>query len=100
MGSRFDEIARRKDLLIERCAQDREELAACFRQLCLPFHLGAFLLMLDKARRAYPVTAAGLYSLLVTRFAAKLTRAAGKLIGVVRVIRPLWSWWSKRRRSA
>lgn len=100
MASRLDEIARRKDLLIERCAQDREELAACVRQICLPFHLGAFLLMLDKARRAYPAAVAGLSSLLVTRLAAKLTRAVGKLIGVVRVIRPLWSWWSKRRRSA
>lgn len=100
MASRLDEIARRKDLLIERCAQDRDELAACVRQICLPFHLGAFLLMLDKTRRAYPVAAAGLSSLLVTRLAAKLTRAAGKLIGVFRVMRPLWLWWSKRRRSA
>jgi hypothetical protein len=100
MGSRLDEIARRKNLLIERCARDREELAAGFRQICLPFHLGAFLLMLGKARRAYPVAAAGLSSILVTGLAAKLTRTMGKLIGVVRVIRPLWSWWSKRRLSA
>jgi hypothetical protein len=100
MGSRFDEIARRKKFLIERCARDREELAACFRQVCLPFNLGAFLLMIGKTLRAYPVTAAGLSSLIVTGFGAKLMRAAGKLIAVTRVIRPLWSWWSKRRRSA
>jgi hypothetical protein len=100
MGRKFDEIARRKELLIERCAREREELADCFRQICLPLHLGAFLLMVGKALRAYPAAAAGLSSLLVTGFGAKLMRAAGKLIGVVRVIRPLWSWWSKRRPRA
>ncbi len=99
MGKRFDEIAQRKKLLIERCARDRDELAACFRQIQTPFNLGVFFIRLGKVVKAYPVAAAGLSSLFVTGVGAKLVRAAGKLLGLIRVVRPLWSWWSKRRRS-
>ena len=99
MSKRFDEIARRKEILIQRCAEERQVLAACFRQISLPFHLGAFFLMIGKGLRAYPAASAGLTSLILTGLVSKLTRAAGKLIAVTRVIRPLWSWWAKRPRA-
>ncbi len=100
MTRRFDDIARRKKLLVERCAQDRDKLAACFQQIRLPLYLGIFFTMIGQALRAYPMAAAGLSSLLATGYAVKLTRFARKAIGIVRVVRPLWSWWSKRRRRA
>ncbi len=104
MASRFDDIARRKKLLVERCGRDRDELAACFQQIRLPFNLGVLFStighvpMIGKALRAYPMAAAGISSLLATGLAVKLARAAREAMGVVRAVRPLWSWWSKRRR--
>jgi hypothetical protein len=98
MDRRFDEIARRKQILVERCERNRNELAACFRQIRLPLNLGMLLTPIGKVLRAYPMAAAGLSSLLATGYAVKLTRVAGKAIGMIRVARPLWSWWSKRRR--
>jgi hypothetical protein len=101
----LDEIARRKKILIERCAQEREELAASLRLFHLPFNLGAVLKRAGKLLHAYPL-AAGLSSLVVIGYGVKLTRAARKLLEAarklleaVRTIRPLWAWWSKRRRA-
>lgn len=99
MDRRFDDIARRKQLLVERCERDRNKLAACFKQLRLPLNLGMLFTGIGKVLRAYPMAVAGLSSLLATGYAVKLTRAAGKAISVVRTVRPLWSWWSKRRRK-
>ena len=104
MASLFDDIARRKKLLVERCARDRDELASCFQQIRLPFNLGGILStighvpMIGKALRAYPVATTAISSLLATGLAVKLARAAREAMGVVSAVRPLWSWWSKRRR--
>lgn len=54
--------------------------------------------MIGKGLRAYPMAAAGLSSLFAAGYAVKLTRFARKMMGVLSVVRPLWSWWSKRRR--
>jgi hypothetical protein len=98
MSKRFDEIARRKEILIQRCAQEREELAAAFHRIYLPFNLGAVLIKAGKLFRAHPL-AAGVSSLFVTGYGVKLMRAVGKLLEMGRFIRPLWSWWSQRRRA-
>ena len=98
MGKRFDEIARRKEILIERCAQEREELAAALNQIHLPLNLGAVFMMAGKLLQTYPLVA-GLSSLVITGYGVKLTRAVGKLVGMAGMIRPLWSWWSKGRHA-
>jgi hypothetical protein len=98
MSKRFDEIARRKEILIQRCAQEREELVAAFQRIYLPFNLGAVLITAGKLLRAHPL-AAGLSSLFVTGYGVKLMRALRKLLEMARIFRPLWSWWSKRRRT-
>jgi hypothetical protein len=98
MRKRFDEIARRKEILIERCARDRKELAAALHQIHLPLHLGAILTKAGKLLQAYPLVA-GLSSLLVTGYGLKLMRTAGKFVAMARIISPVWSWWSKRRRA-
>jgi hypothetical protein len=100
MSKRFDEIARRKEVLIERCAQEREELAAAFEQIRLPLNLGALLMAVGKVLRAYPMAVTGLSGLFVAGYGAKLTRFVGKWVRFVRITWPFWSWWSKRRRAA
>lgn len=95
--NRFDEIARRKEILIERCVVDRKELAAALNQIHLPLNLGAILAKIGKLLQAYPL-AAGLSSLFVTGYGLKLTRTAGKFVAMARIVAPLWSWWSKRHR--
>jgi hypothetical protein len=98
MSKRFDEIARRKEILIQRCAQEREALAAAFQRIYLPFNLGAVLIKAGKFFRTHPF-AAGLSSLFVTGYGVKLTRAARRLLEMARIFRPLWSWWLKRHRA-
>ena len=98
MSKRFDDIARRKEILIQRCTQEREALAAALQRIYLPFNLGGVLIKAGKFFRAHPL-AAGLSSLFVTGYGVKLTRAARKLLEITRIFHPLWSWWSKRRRA-
>jgi len=42
---------------------------------------------------------AGISSLLASGYATKLTTAGSQLFKLLRVARPLWSWWSTRRRG-
>jgi hypothetical protein len=96
MANRFDEIARRKEALIARCAQERDELSAALERIHLPLNLGAVFARLGRMIQSYPL-AAGISSLLVTGYSVKLTRTAGKLMELARIFQPAWSWWSKRR---
>ena len=65
MSDRFEEIIRRKQVLIDRCARDREELAASCRRIHLPLGFGAVLTVLGKTLKSYPILVAGLSTLLV-----------------------------------
>ena len=96
MSNRLDDIARRKEVLVQRCAQEREELARVIQRICLPFNLSRVLSTGGKLFRSHPF-AAGLSALAITGYGVKLTRAAKKLAEMIRVFRPVWSWWSKRR---
>ena len=98
MSNRLEEIARRKQVLIERCARDREELATSFQRIRLPLSFGAVLTVLGKTLKSYPIMVAGLSSLLVGGYGAKLAKSAGKLFSLGQAILPLWSWWTKRRK--
>jgi hypothetical protein len=94
--NRFEEIARRKQVLIDRCARDREELAASCRRIHLPLSLGAVLTVLGRSLKSYPILVAGISSLLVGGYAGKLTKSAGKLFSLGHAFLPLWSWWTRR----
>ena len=96
MSNRFEEIARRKQVLVDRCARDREELAAAFPRIRLPLGLGAVLTVLGKTLKSYPILVAGVSTLLVGGYGGKLTKSAGKLLGLGQTILPLWSWWTRR----
>jgi hypothetical protein len=98
VSNRLEEIAHRKQILIERCARDREELAASFHRIHLPLGLGAFLTMLGKTLKSYPIFVAGISTLLVGGYGTTLAKSAGKLFKLSQAILPLWSWWAKRRK--
>lgn len=98
MNNRLEELARRKEALVQRCAQDRIELARSLSRVRSPLHFRTFLLAAGKMLKAYPVTVAGLSSLVVSGYVGTLTKSAVKLLSGGRMIQPVWSWWSKRRR--
>ena len=79
MSNRFEEIARRKQLLVDRCARDREELAAAFPRIRLPLGLGAVLTVLGKTLKSYPILVTGISSLLIGGYEGKLTKSARTL---------------------
>ena len=96
--NRFEDIARRKQVLIDRCARDREELATFSNQIRLPLTFGAVLTVLGKTLRSYPILVAGISSLLVGGFGGGLTKSAGTVFRLGQVFLPLWSWWTRRRK--
>ncbi|HSE86681.1 MAG TPA: hypothetical protein VLJ79_10700 [Candidatus Binatia bacterium] len=96
MSNRFEEIARRKQILVDQCARDREELAANCHRIRLPASLGVGLMVLGKTLKSYPILVAGISSLLVSGYGGKLAKSTGKLLGLGRAILPLWSWWTRR----
>ena len=98
MSNRFEEIARHKQILVDQCAREREELAATCHRIQVPLSVGALLMLLGKTLKSYPVLVAGISSLLVSGYGGKLARSTGKLLGLGRAILPFWSWWAKRRK--
>lgn len=99
MSKRLAEIAERKRALIEKAGRERAELTAAYRKIRSPIEIGGTLLALGRALKRHPLVAAGISSFLVSGYAGKLLQSAGKLLGLWRVTRPVWSWWSKRRKS-
>ncbi len=98
MTSRLEELARRKELLIERCAQEREELASSCHRMRLPLGLGAVLMVAGKTLKSYPILVAGVSSLLASGYGGKLAKSTGTLFRLGQAIMPLWSWLTKRRK--
>jgi hypothetical protein len=99
VSNRLTDIARRKQLLIERCAGDREALADAFHRVRPSLGVGALLLTLGGLLKAYPILVTGLSALLVSGYGGKLTKSAGQLLSLGQAIRPLWSWWAKSRKN-
>jgi hypothetical protein len=98
MSNRLAEIARRKQLLIERCEGDRQEITASLGRVRPALGVGALLLTLGGFLKAYPVLVTGVSALLVSGYGGKLTKSAGQLLSLGQAIRPLWSWWAKSRK--
>jgi hypothetical protein len=98
VNKRFEDIARRKQALIEKAALQRTELAAAYHSMRSPFELGRILFGVGRALKAYPVIAAAISSILVSGYAGKLLRGAGEIVKLWRLFLPIHTWWSKRRR--
>ena len=99
MANRLDEIARRKQALIDRAAEERADLARSWADLKSPFDISSTVLGIGRALKTHPIIAAGLSSFLVSGYAGKLLKATGELLKVWHLARPLWGWWRGRGKA-
>jgi hypothetical protein len=95
----LDELARRKQALIDRCDTERAEMSALWGKIRSPFDVSGTLLGIGRMLKTHPIIAAGISSLLVSGYATKLMKQAGELIKLWRLALPLWGWWTKRRKA-
>ncbi len=98
MNNRFEELARRKQALIDRCARERAELSALCERIRSPFDLSGTLLGVGRMLKTHPMIAAGFSSLLVSGYAGRLLKSAGDLVKLWRLALPLWGWLTKQRK--
>ena len=99
MNSRLQEIARRKQILIDKAARERYDLAKAYDGLRLPFGMSAPLLGIVRVLKTHPVVTAGLSSLLVGGYASRLLWSVTKLFALWRIVLPIWAWLNKRGKA-
>jgi hypothetical protein len=99
VNSRLQEIARRKQDLIDKAARERYDLAKAYDGLRLPFGMNAPLLGIGRMLKSHPVITAGLSSVLVGGYASRLLRSMTEFFKLWRIVLPLWAWLSKRRKA-
>jgi len=97
MTKRLEELTLRKQSLIDRCARERADLAAAWGKIRSPLAVGVTLLGVGRSLRRHPVIAAGLSSLLVSGYGAKLFRQAREMFQLWRLVQPIRMWWRKFR---
>ena len=97
MANRFEEIARRKQALIDKAAQERADVARNYANLKSPFDLSATVLGIGRVLKTHPIVAAGLSSFL--GYAGKALRSASEGLQLWKLAQPIWSWWRKRRKK-
>jgi len=99
MANRLQDIARRKQALIDRAAHERAEIARNYANLKSPFDMSSTVLGLGRALKTHPIVAAGLSSFLVSGYAGKALRSAIGALRFWKLALPIWSWWRKRRKK-
>lgn len=97
MASRFDDIAQRKQALIDKAAQERADLARSYANLKAPFAMSGILVALGRLLKTYPMVAAGLSSLVVSGYAGKALKSAGGALKLWKFAQPIWGWWRRRK---
>ena len=97
MTSRLEEIARRKQALIDKAAQERAHLARSYANLKSPFDLSSTVLGIGRTLKTHPIVAAGLSSFLVSGYAGKLLKSSIEALQLWKLAQPIWNWWRKRR---
>ena len=100
MNKRFEQIARRKQALIDKAARERTELAATFNKLRSPFDFSGIIYRIGRVLKARPVITAGASTLLVSGLAGKLFKGTNQVLKLGRVALPLWVWWRKHRKTS
>jgi hypothetical protein len=99
VNSRLQEIARRKQILIDQAARERYELGKVYNSLRLPFGMSAPLLGIVRVLKTHPLITAGLSSVLVGGYASRLLRSVTEFFKLWRIVLPIWAWWSKRDKA-
>ena len=97
MNRRLENLERRKQNLIARCAQEREEVANGFERCRPHLDLTKTLASLGNSLKSHPLLVAGASGLLMSGRARSMSLLALEVVGLWRAIGPLWSWWKKRR---
>ncbi len=99
MASRLEDLARSKQALINKAAQERNEMARNYASLKSPFDVKSRVFGIGRVLKTYPIVAAGLSCLLTSGYAGKALRSSGQLMPVLKVAVPIWSWLRKRRKK-
>jgi len=99
MANRLEDIARRKQTLIDKAAQERADLAGNYANLKSPFDVSSTVLGIGRALKTHPMVAAGLSSFLVSGYAVKLLKSTGEMLRLWQLSRPLWDWWRGKRKA-
>lgn len=100
MSKRLEDIARRKQALVERCALQRDEIKAAYRRIRSPFDVSGTVVGVGRVLKTHPLIAAAISSFLVSGYAGRLVRSSGELLKLWRLALPVWAWWRSRRRKA
>ena len=98
MNKRLQDIARRKQALVEKSALDRLEVATAYRRIRSPIDFGK-LLSVGKFLRAYPVLTAGLSTFLLGGLSKNIFKSAGLIFKLGRLVLSLLHFRRKPRRS-
>jgi hypothetical protein len=99
MTSRLEDIARRKQALIDKAAGERADLARICGEFKSPLAVGSTLLGIGRALKTHPIIAAGVSSFLVSGYAGKLVKSSSEFLKLWYLARPLWGWWRKKRKG-
>ena len=99
MSRSLEDIARRKQALIDKAARERSELAAAYAAILSRLDVSSTLLRIGRALKTHPMIAAGASSFLVSGYAGKLVKYAAALLKLWKLALPIWAWWRKRRKS-
>ena len=99
MSDRLEDIARRKQALVEKAGRERAELAAACDRIRSPFDITSTLLGIGRTLKTHPIIAAGISSFLVSGYAGRLLKSTGEVVKLWRLVLPIWHWWTKRRKS-
>jgi hypothetical protein len=98
VSNRLQDIARRKQALIEKAALDRLEVATAYRRIRSPIDLGK-VLTIGKFLRAYPILTAGLSTFLLGGLSKRIFNSVGLIFKLGRLALPLLRFRKKPRRS-
>jgi hypothetical protein len=98
VSNRLQDIARRKQALIEKAALDRLEVATAYRRIRSPIDLGK-VLTIGKFLRAYPILTAGLSTFLLGGLSKRIFNSVGLIFKLGRLVFPLLRFRRKPRRS-
>lgn len=99
MATRFEEIAQRKQALIDKAATERADLARGYAHLKTPLDISSTLLGIGRTLKTHPVMAAGISSFLVSGYAGKLLKSSAEVLRLWKLSRPLWDWCKGRRKA-
>jgi hypothetical protein len=97
--NRLEEIARRKQALVDKAGRERAELAAACDRIRSPFEVTSTLLGIGRTLRTHPIIAAGISSFLVSGYAGRLLKSTGELLKLWKLARSIWGWWKNKRKG-